>query len=159
MHCPCSLCKDTQLVDLLYDLGISISYDIVLEISAEEANTACTRYEKEQVICPSKLKFGLFTTSAIDNIDHNPSSTTSQGSFHGTGISVFQHPSANNPGLDRSKFILDDPQAEKTTTKTIKELSDFYSDIPSAILSTVKVIHPLTTECQPPGVWKLEDCK
>lgn len=34
---------------------------------------------------------GFFTTLAIDNIDHNPSSNTSIDSFHGTSISVFQH--------------------------------------------------------------------
>ena len=28
-------------------------------------------------MCPAQLKGGLFTTAAIDNIDHNPSSTTS----------------------------------------------------------------------------------
>jgi len=29
--------------------------------------------------------------STVDNIDHNPSSATSKESFHGTGISLFQH--------------------------------------------------------------------
>ena len=28
---------------------------------------------------------GLFTVGALDNLDHNPSATTSQSSFHGTG--------------------------------------------------------------------------
>ena len=30
--------------------------------------------------------------AAIDNIDHNPSSSTAQASFHGTSISIFQYP-------------------------------------------------------------------
>ena len=34
----------------------------------------------------------LFTLAAIDNIDHNPSSSTAQNSFHGTSISIFQYP-------------------------------------------------------------------
>ena len=34
----------------------------------------------------------LFITSAVDNIDHNPSATTATILFHGIGISVFQHP-------------------------------------------------------------------
>lgn len=38
---------------------------------------------------------------AFDNIDHNPSSTTAQGSFHGTGISVFQFTTASNHGISR----------------------------------------------------------
>ena len=33
-----------------------------------------------------------------DNIDHNPSSRTATSSFHGTGISIFQFPSVENPG-------------------------------------------------------------
>lgn len=33
-----------------------------------------------------------------DNIDHNPSSTTAHSSFHGTGISIFQFPTVENPG-------------------------------------------------------------
>ena len=36
------------------------------------------------------MKGGVFTTSAVDNIDHNPSATTSKSSFHGTTISIFQ---------------------------------------------------------------------
>ena len=32
----------------------------------------------------------IFTVSAIDNLDHNPSSSTAKDSFHSTGISIFQ---------------------------------------------------------------------
>ena len=38
----------------------------------------------------------IFTTATVDNIDHNPSSMTATGSFHGTGISLFQHPDFEN---------------------------------------------------------------
>ena len=31
---------------------------------------------------------GLFTVGPLDNIDHNPSSTTAVGAFHGCGISL-----------------------------------------------------------------------
>jgi hypothetical protein len=47
---------------------------------------------EDGVVCPAILQKGLFTTSAVDNIDHNPSATTATISCHGTGISVFQHP-------------------------------------------------------------------
>jgi hypothetical protein len=50
------------------------------------------KYLEDVVVCPSVLQKGVFTTSAVDNIDHNLSSTTTTTSFHGTGISVFQHP-------------------------------------------------------------------
>ena len=38
----------------------------------------------KDVVCPPKLRQGLFTTGAVDNIDHNPSSATAKDSFHGT---------------------------------------------------------------------------
>ena len=34
----------------------------------------------------------------MDNIDHDPSSTAAQSSFHGTGISLTQFPSADDMG-------------------------------------------------------------
>ena len=47
-----------------------------------------------------------FTTAAIDNIDHNPSSTTAKESFHGTGISLLQHPSFAGEVVDRSTVFV-----------------------------------------------------
>ncbi|CAH3023090.1 unnamed protein product [Porites evermanni] len=81
--------RKRTLVDKLYSLGLSISYDRVLELSTDFGNSVCARFESEGVVCPPKLNKGVFTTAAMDNIDHNPSSTTAQGAFHGTGISLF----------------------------------------------------------------------
>ena len=36
--------------------------------------------------------------SAVDNINYDPSSTTAQSSFHGTGISITQFLAADNAG-------------------------------------------------------------
>ena len=47
-------------------------------------------YNREALLCPPQLKQGLFTITAIDNIDHIPSSATASSSFHGTMISIFQ---------------------------------------------------------------------
>jgi hypothetical protein len=49
------------------------------------------QFMEDGVVCPAILQKGLFTTSAVDNIDHNHSATTATISCHGTGISVFQH--------------------------------------------------------------------
>ena len=54
-----------------------------------------------RVVCPPTLRLNVFTTAALDNIDHNPSSTTLEGSFHGTGISLFQHLTPESQGLKR----------------------------------------------------------
>ncbi|KAL9968945.1 hypothetical protein ACROYT_G021097 [Oculina patagonica] len=56
------------------------------------ATSVCDHFKSVGVVCPLSLHRGLFTVGAIDNIDHNPSSTTAQGSFHGTGIILFQFP-------------------------------------------------------------------
>ena len=69
------------LVDKLCDLGLSISYNRVLQISTEMGNNVCAQFQADEVVCPPILRKTLFTTSAVDNIDHNPSSTTAKGSL------------------------------------------------------------------------------
>ena len=88
--------RKRQLIDILFQFGLSISYHRVLEISTQLGEAVVELHLSEGVICPSVLRKGLFTTAAVDNIDHNPSSTTSKSSFHGTGISIFQHLSGND---------------------------------------------------------------
>ena len=94
--------RSRDLVEALHNFGISISYDRVLAISTDLGNEVCRRYKDESAVYHSNLRLHLFTTAAVDNIDHNPTSTTAQDSFHGTGISLFQHPSAENPGTARA---------------------------------------------------------
>ena len=84
--------RKRELIDKLYHLGMSISYDCVLRISAQMGNSACEQYQREHVVCPPKLRHNVFTTSAVHNIDHNPSSTTSKKSFH-----VLAFPFSNIP--------------------------------------------------------------
>ena len=53
-------------------------------------------------MCPDNLRKGLFTNGALDNIDHNPSSTSAQGSLHGTAISIIQNLTRENSGIGRN---------------------------------------------------------
>ena len=69
------------------------------------ANTVCQLSEQEGVVCAMKLRKYIFTTGNVDNIDHNPSSRTANDSFHGTAISLTQHPSKDLDGVDRSSVI------------------------------------------------------
>ncbi|KAG0718085.1 hypothetical protein GWK47_053166 [Chionoecetes opilio] len=94
------------MIDTLFSLGMSLSYDRLLQLTADIANGVCQRFNMEEVVCPPKLRKGLFTTGAVDNIDHNPSSATAKDSFHGTGISLMQHPSHTNGGLDRGVVVI-----------------------------------------------------
>ena len=119
--------RDRSLIDTFYNLGISISYDRLMSVSTETTNSVLDRYEREGVVCPSKLRGGLFTTSAADNIDHNPSSTSSHGSFHGTAISLVQHPSNEQLGTARDPDTFD--ATKPTVTKKIAQLPSSYSDL------------------------------
>ena len=51
--------------------------------------------------------------SLYDITDHNPSSTTAQGSFHGTGISLFQFPTSTNVGEKQDDICLPTPDTQK----------------------------------------------
>ena len=55
-----------------------------LEISAQLREAVITQNTEDGVVCPPVLRKGLFKTSAMDNIDHNPTATTATTSFHGT---------------------------------------------------------------------------
>ena len=93
-------------------------------------NNVCARYEDEGVVCPPKLKKRVFTTAAVDNIDHNPSSATAQGAFHGTGISLFQHHAANATGEESDAVIIGD----NGNTKRLAQLPDSYTTVRPVIL-------------------------
>ena len=75
--------RKRDLVEKARRIGLSISYDRVFSLSAQLGNGVRERFEREKVVCPPKLCGGIFTTAAVDNIDHNPSSTTSKDSFYG----------------------------------------------------------------------------
>ena len=84
VHCQT---RKQDLVDRLFQLELSVSYDRVLSISTSVANDLTEQYIEHGVVCPPALRKTLYITAAVDNIDHNPSATTAKDSFHGTGIS------------------------------------------------------------------------
>ena len=71
-----------DMVDALFHMGVSVSYDRVLSISTDLGDSICRFFQPEGAVCPPELKSGLFTTGAVDNIDHNPSLTSAQDAFH-----------------------------------------------------------------------------
>ena len=126
-------------INKVYDLGLSINYNRALAISTELGNQVCARFHDENVVCPPKLRRGIFTTSAVDNIDHNPSSSLAQGSFHGTGISLFQHPSTEGEGVP-----LDDrtPVTDIGYGKSLSPLPEFYTVVPPVAIPKKDIIAP-----------------
>ena len=81
--------RKKHLVEMLHENGISISYSRVLEISAKLGDAVVNRYAEDELVCPPALRRHVCTTSAMDNIDHNPTATTATTSFHGTAFPFF----------------------------------------------------------------------
>lgn len=59
-----------------------------MQITNKTANTHCSQYREDNLVCPPTLLPGIFTVAAVDNIDYNLSSNTAQVSFPGTAISL-----------------------------------------------------------------------
>ena len=125
--------RSRGLIDILFNLGLCVSYDRLLQVSSEIANSVCQRFKVEDVVCPPKLRNGLFTTAAVDNIDHNPSSATAKDSFHGTGISLMQHPSHTHGGTDRGVLVI---HQGGSSTKSVTPLPSAYTFVPPAAFRT-----------------------
>lgn len=123
--------RKRELVDKFYSMGLSISYDRLLGISSDVAQTVCSKYESEGVVCPPKLVKNIFTTGAVDNIDHNPSSSTSSSSFHGTAISMVQHPKIEDDVSLDTILVIDTQNQGK---RCIPQLPASYATVhPSAL--------------------------
>ena len=119
--------RNRGLIDTLFGLGMCVSYDRLLQVSADIANEVCHRFQLEEVVCPPKMRNGLFTTAAVDNIDHNPSSGTAKDSFHGTAISLIQHPSHESAGFDRGVLVINQCTP---STRPIMPLPQAYTNVP-----------------------------
>ena len=79
------------VIEKLATMCLSITYNRVSEIQEQVMKQEIKRFDEMGLVCPTSLKPNIFTTVAIDNIDHNSTSSTAQNHFHGTFISVFQH--------------------------------------------------------------------
>ena len=87
------------MIETLSRKGLSISYARLRVIINDLANSVILHWHDIKTVVPLRALKGVFTTHAVDNIDHNPSSTTARGSLHGTCASVQQHPTTENPGV------------------------------------------------------------
>ena len=77
----------------------------------------------------------------MDNIDHNPSATTSTTSFHGTSISLFQYPSDENEGEQPEKLKVRGIKVKKVT-----ELPEYYVNVKPAHLTNKSPCPPQITD-------------
>ncbi len=79
-------------------------------------------------LLPYLNKEGLFTTAAVDNINHNPSSTSSHDSFHGTAISLVQQRTMGEQRIDGAVDIFD--PTKSSMLEKIAQLPLSYSQVP-----------------------------
>ena len=120
-----------EIVDDLYELGLSISYNRVLNISNELGNMVCQHYRMERVLCLPALNGGYFTNGAVHNVDYDPSCTSAHDSFHGTRKSLCQHPDSNVSEVPWVIFAMPD---DMDTKEAIACLPETYTNISPATL-------------------------
>ena len=80
------------MVNTFAHKGLSVSYDRVQDVQLSITKQLCKKYSEDGFVCPPSLKEDVFTTAVVDNIDHDPTSSTATKSFHGPSLSIFQHP-------------------------------------------------------------------
>jgi len=131
--------RSKELIDTLFQLGMCVSYDRVMSISTDLANTVCAKYHENQVVCPPQLNNGVFTCGAFDNIDHNPSARTAHDSFHGTAISLMQFPTEAEH-MEHEEMMIDPDVMNK---KTIAPLPVVYTMVPPVVAKTQDPIVPV----------------
>lgn len=68
--------RKKSLINRLASEGICITYDRVKSIQKNICNQICLDYQKLGIVCPSSLNNHVFTTGAMDNLDHNPTSSS-----------------------------------------------------------------------------------
>ena len=115
--------RNKALISVLNFLGLSPSYDRVLKLADQYRYAVCEQYNHNGVVVPTHLPLGRKYWSAIDNVDHNLSSTTANDSFHGTSISLFGVGSSVEEPTVREKVKL----PPKGTTH---ELPESYTIVP-----------------------------
>ena len=100
------------------------------------AQNLCKQFREENIVCPPALRKGLYTVAAIDNIDHNPSSTAATRFLHGTAIRIMQHVTMENPGETRGI------QFHKGPFENEPFLPDDFAIVPAVSLNHADVYVP-----------------
>ena len=62
--------RKRELIEVLFKIGLSVSYDSIVQLSIEMENGVIDLFEEDGVVCPTNLREGLFTTGNLDNFLH-----------------------------------------------------------------------------------------
>ena len=152
------LTRKRTLVDTFFSLGMCVSYDRLLQITADMAEGInCTRFEADNVVCPPKMRRVHFTTGAVDNVDHNPTSAAARDSCHGTSISIIQHLSHESTGIMRDQPAINQ---ESTSARSVPPLPSSYTSVPPAALNTKEFKAPVVdASVRPPDLRLADEAK
>ncbi|CAC5409959.1 unnamed protein product [Mytilus coruscus] len=83
VHCQT---RKRGIMDKLFHLGLSVSYDRVFSVSPYLTKVLSKQYQEDGFVFPSSLKKGLFTTAAVDNIDRFSLVRAECNSQHDEGV-------------------------------------------------------------------------
>ncbi len=64
--------RKKDLITILFELGVSVPYDRVMQVLNDVANGVCSRFEVDKVVCLPNLRHVLFTVGALDNLRLQP---------------------------------------------------------------------------------------
>ena len=98
--------RKESLVNTFHERGLCISYSRLRSLSTDLANSVIAYYEHAGVVVPPQAKPGRFMTCGLDNIDHNPRSTTCRSSLHGTICTIVQFPNEHQANEENETLIL-----------------------------------------------------
>ncbi len=95
--------RSRALIDNFHKMGLSISYDTVVNLQNKLGNAAIDKYITDGFMSSRLHAVGSFTISQLDNVDQNLSSDTATSSFYETKLSLIQHP--NEPYIEESRCM------------------------------------------------------
>lgn len=117
--------RNKDFIQTLNTLQLCPSYDRLKTIVNQMSNLTIESFEKHNVAVGYAFSKEQFTTAAFDNLDHNPSSSTAFGSFHGSAITLTQHPDHS----ESSSLDVPHSKIAKNTPTALKELPPFYTTL------------------------------
>lgn len=89
--------RNKDLVNKINQFGLGISY--TQQFATGLANCAVAHCAKSSVLYTQSLSRNVFTVAAFNNIDHNPTVTSSTSSFHRTSLLLFKAYIEYNTGI------------------------------------------------------------
>lgn len=95
--------RQKGMINMFHSLGMCVSYDRVMGVRKSLARAVSKRFSEEGAVVPLNLKRGVFTTGGVDNIDES-----GRVEFHGTAITLTNHPTVDKMGVEPPPLSLDD---------------------------------------------------